>query len=84
MKKLWKKSRNFWILLIFLSTTVLLVWQSEQVRSSVLESVDLFMTNLFPVLFPFFVLFYHRNGILQGIGNFFYSTNYTNMCQERI
>ena len=56
MKKLWKNSRNFWILLIFLSTVVLLVWQSEQVRSSVLESVDLFMTNLFPVLFPFFVL----------------------------
>lgn len=56
MKKLWKKSRNFWVLFIFLSITVLLVWQSEQVRSAVLESVDLFMTNLFPVLFPFFVL----------------------------
>lgn len=53
MKKLWKKHKN---LFIFLSTTALLVWKNECVRSSVLESVDLFMTNLFPILFPFFVL----------------------------
>ncbi len=71
MKKTMEKSRNFWILLIFLSTTVLLVWQSEQVKVRFLESVDLFMTNLFPVLFPFFCLnglchFFKKIPILLG------------------
>lgn len=56
MKKLWKKNRNICILMLFLSTITILTLKVEIVKSAVIESVNLFMTTLFPTLFPFFVL----------------------------